>query len=281
MFASSGSGAMESAVANLVAPGDTPLVASCGKFGQRWAELCDAHGAETIHLETEWGEKIDPDRVDRAARRAPAARSKVVFTTLSETSTGVVNDIRALAEVARDARRDPGRRRGLGPRRRRPADGRVGRRRGRLGLAEGADVAARPRLRRRLRAGDGVGRSGARRAARTPTTSTGRRPARVSCKDPPDSPFTPAVTLIACARRGARADRARDAAEGLRASRDARPRGARGRQGRSASSCSGPRTRAPTSSPRCKAPEGVDGAADPEDRCATPTASRSPAARPT
>src|SRR4029077_5448444 len=53
MFASSGSGAMESAVANLVAPGDVAVVASCGKFGQRWAELCDAYGAKTLHLEVE------------------------------------------------------------------------------------------------------------------------------------------------------------------------------------------------------------------------------------
>jgi aspartate aminotransferase-like enzyme len=97
MFAASGSGAMESAVANLVAPGDTTLVASCGKFGQRWAELCDAYGAETDHLETEWGLKVDPDQV---AERIGSA--KLVFTTLSETSTGVVNDVRALARIARE-----------------------------------------------------------------------------------------------------------------------------------------------------------------------------------
>ena len=45
VFASSGSGAMESAVANLTRPGEPALVASCGKFGERWAELCDAYGA--------------------------------------------------------------------------------------------------------------------------------------------------------------------------------------------------------------------------------------------
>jgi aspartate aminotransferase-like enzyme len=99
LFASSGTGAMESAVANLVAPGDAALVASCGKFGQRWAELCDAYGAETTHHETEWGERIDPDEVDRALADAGGA-VKAVFTTHSETSTGVLNDVRALAEVA-------------------------------------------------------------------------------------------------------------------------------------------------------------------------------------
>ncbi len=98
VFASSGSGGMESAVANLVRPGEPALVASCGKFGQRWAELCDAYGAETIHWETEWGRKVDPAELDR--RLAEHDRVELVFTTLSETSTGVVNDVKELTEVA-------------------------------------------------------------------------------------------------------------------------------------------------------------------------------------
>jgi aspartate aminotransferase-like enzyme len=97
LFAASGSGAMESAVANLVRPGEPVLVASCGKFGERWAELGDAYGAQTIHWETEWGRKIDPAELDRTL--AENAGVEVVFTTFSETSTGVVNDIRELAEV--------------------------------------------------------------------------------------------------------------------------------------------------------------------------------------
>jgi serine---pyruvate transaminase len=96
-FASSGSGAMESAVANLVRPGEPALVASCGKFGERWAELCDAYGARTDHWETEWGRKVDPAELDR--RLSEGDGVEVVFTTLSETSTGVVNDIRELTAV--------------------------------------------------------------------------------------------------------------------------------------------------------------------------------------
>jgi serine---pyruvate transaminase len=98
VFAASGSGAMESAVANLVRPAEPTLVASCGKFGERWAELCDAYGAETIHWETEWGRKVDPAELDR--RLGEHGAVEVVFTTLSETSTGVVNDVRELTEVA-------------------------------------------------------------------------------------------------------------------------------------------------------------------------------------
>ena len=95
-FAASGSGAMESAVANLVRPGTKALVARCGKFGERWLELCEAYGAEIVDCDAEWGTKIEPAELERRL----AGGAEVVFTTLSETSTGVVNEIRALAEVA-------------------------------------------------------------------------------------------------------------------------------------------------------------------------------------
>jgi aspartate aminotransferase-like enzyme len=98
VFTSSGTGALESAVANLVRPGEQALVASCGKFGERWFELCQAYGAETIHWETEWGRKVDPAGLDERLRDNPGA--ELVFTTFSETSTGVVNEIRELTEVA-------------------------------------------------------------------------------------------------------------------------------------------------------------------------------------
>jgi serine---pyruvate transaminase len=97
-FASSGSGAMESAVANLVRPGQPALVASCGKFGERWAELCEAFGAQLLHFEAGWGNRVEPDQLERVLAESPGV--DVVFTTLSETSTGVVNDVRALTEVA-------------------------------------------------------------------------------------------------------------------------------------------------------------------------------------
>ena len=97
-FAASGSGAMESAVANLVRPGQAALVASCGKFGERWKELADAYGAATVHHDAGWGHKVEPADLDRVLADHPAV--DVVFTTLSETSTGVVNDVRTLTDVA-------------------------------------------------------------------------------------------------------------------------------------------------------------------------------------
>jgi serine---pyruvate transaminase len=98
IFASSGTGALESAAANLVRGGQPALVASCGKFGERWAELSDAYGGHTVHWETEWGSKIDPAGLDRVLADNPDV--EVVFTTFSETSTGVINDVRELGDVA-------------------------------------------------------------------------------------------------------------------------------------------------------------------------------------
>jgi len=97
VFASSGTGAMEGAVVNLIAPGETVVVASCGKFGERWIELNRRWGAEVVALEYEWGTTVDPADVERALAEHPDAAA--VFVQSSETSTGVVNDVRAIGEV--------------------------------------------------------------------------------------------------------------------------------------------------------------------------------------
>ena len=99
VFASSGSGAMESAVANLVRPGEPVLACAAGKFGERWIELGEAHGADVVRYEPGWGGRLDPYEVDRHLTERPEIQ--VAFATLSETSTGVVHDVQALAEVAR------------------------------------------------------------------------------------------------------------------------------------------------------------------------------------
>ena len=97
-FSASGTGAMESAMANLVTPGKPVVVASCGKFGERWKELADAYGAATVHLDAGWGAKVEPSDLTRVLGENPDV--DVVYTTLSETSTGVVNDVKELTEVA-------------------------------------------------------------------------------------------------------------------------------------------------------------------------------------
>ena len=98
IFAASGTGGMESAVANLCAPGDRALVASAGYFGERWAAIARAYGCDVDELQYEWGATPSPDDV---AERAAGA--KAVFVTHSETSTGVVADVQAIAAAAREA----------------------------------------------------------------------------------------------------------------------------------------------------------------------------------
>jgi serine---pyruvate transaminase len=99
LFAASGSGAMEAAVANLVRAGDPVLACAAGKFGERWIELADAYGARTIRYEPGWGRRLDPAEIARLLEHSPDV--KLVFATLSETSTGIVHDVQAIAEVVR------------------------------------------------------------------------------------------------------------------------------------------------------------------------------------
>jgi serine---pyruvate transaminase len=101
MFTSSGTGALESAVANLTSPGDRQLVLSAGNFGERWANIAKAFGVDLVHARLEWGEVPEPE--DLRAALAAAGEVRVVYLTHSETSTGVVCDVQALAAVAKEA----------------------------------------------------------------------------------------------------------------------------------------------------------------------------------
>ena len=101
MLASSGTGAMDAAVSNLLSPGDHALVVRGGKFGERWAEICEAYGVRTTCLDVEWGHGVDPARVREALTAAPDVRA--VYVTASETSTGACHPVREIAEVVRES----------------------------------------------------------------------------------------------------------------------------------------------------------------------------------
>jgi aspartate aminotransferase-like enzyme len=100
LFGSSGTGAFESAVANLVSPGEPHLVVSAGSFGERWAAMTAAYGADVDHLRYAWGETPDADDVRARLREREAG---AVWFVQSETSTGVVVDVQAVAAAAREA----------------------------------------------------------------------------------------------------------------------------------------------------------------------------------
>ncbi|MCE5250308.1 alanine--glyoxylate aminotransferase family protein [bacterium] len=96
-LASSGTGAMETAVVNILAKGDKAVAVRGGKFGERWFEICQAYGIETIPVDVEWGYAVKPEQIKKVLDSNPGV--KAVFTTQSETSTGVVTDMKAIGEV--------------------------------------------------------------------------------------------------------------------------------------------------------------------------------------
>src|SRR5215471_20743043 len=93
LLAASGTGAMDSAAANLCAAGDRVAVVSSGAFGERWIAICEQYGLDVQRIAFEWGEAPSPDEVGAAVAESGA---RVVFCTHSETSTGVVSDVQAL-----------------------------------------------------------------------------------------------------------------------------------------------------------------------------------------
>ncbi|MDD5634378.1 MAG: alanine--glyoxylate aminotransferase family protein [Candidatus Omnitrophica bacterium] len=99
IFASSGTGAMEVSVVNLLSKGDKALVVRGGKFGERFGEICQAYGVEVVAYDIESGKAADPAMIKKLLKDNKGI--KVVYSTLCETSTGVVNDIKGIAkEVA-------------------------------------------------------------------------------------------------------------------------------------------------------------------------------------
>ena len=96
---SSGTGAMEGAVANLLSRGDKVIVIRSGKFGERWSEICTAYGIEVIPIDVMYGNSVEPQTVETHLTQHPDV--KAVFATLCETSTGALHDIEALACLTR------------------------------------------------------------------------------------------------------------------------------------------------------------------------------------
>ena len=101
LYTASGTAGLESVVANLTSPGDRVVAVSAGYFGERWAAIARAYGCEVEQIAYEWGETPSAD--DVASRLAELGDASVVLVTQSETSTGVVCDVRAFAAAAKEA----------------------------------------------------------------------------------------------------------------------------------------------------------------------------------
>lgn len=99
MHASSGTGAMEAAVANTLSAGDEVICVRGGKFGERWAEISEAYGVKPINIDVTWGQAVDPKAVADALDANKNV--KAVMVQASETSTGVGHPIKKIADIVR------------------------------------------------------------------------------------------------------------------------------------------------------------------------------------
>src|ERR1700757_400569 len=94
---SSGTGGLEAAVVNCLAPGRKAILLIAGRFGERWRALCQAFGVEAVSVTVPWGQSVQPEQLAQALKDHPDATA--VCCTLSETSTGAAHDVAAFGKV--------------------------------------------------------------------------------------------------------------------------------------------------------------------------------------
>ena len=104
LLTSSGSGAMEAAIANTLARADRVLVFSNGAFGERFHQIARSYGVDARRVDVTWGRAVDPDlvRAELAKDKGKDA-AKAVLVTHNETSTGVLNPLKEISAIVRDA----------------------------------------------------------------------------------------------------------------------------------------------------------------------------------
>ena len=193
IYPASGTGAWEAALVNTLSPGDHVLMYETGHFATLWKAMASGSGCEAEFIQGDWRAGADPDAIERAAARRHGHSIKAVCVVHNETSTGCVSrdrrgaagDRRRRASGAAHGRHDL-----LARLDRLPAR-RMGRRRHRRRLAEGADAAAGPLLQRRQR--EGAGRLAIGASCRNPSG-----PGRRCCRPTQNGffPYTPATNLL-------------------------------------------------------------------------------------
>ena len=100
VLTSSGTGAMEAAITNSFSVGDKVLIASIGNFGERFKKISAKFGLKVIALDYEWGDTADPEDIRKELDRD--SEIKGVMAQFSETSTGALNDIKAMGSIVND-----------------------------------------------------------------------------------------------------------------------------------------------------------------------------------
>lgn len=100
-ISSTGTGAMETACANIIEPGDSMLVCRNGYFGIRLADIAERCGATVHVMDTPWGKAVDPQMLKDELKRHPGL--KAVGVVHAETSTGVLSDMKELVDVIHES----------------------------------------------------------------------------------------------------------------------------------------------------------------------------------
>ncbi len=100
MLASSGTGAMEAAVANLFSPGDKVLIINGGKFGERWVNISNAFGLKPVEIKVEWGHAAKVDEVEKQLELHPDTQG--IMVQASETSTTALHPVKEIAKLTRN-----------------------------------------------------------------------------------------------------------------------------------------------------------------------------------
>jgi len=100
IFASSGTGAMEGAITNMLSPGDRAICVKSGKFGERWANICKAYGVQSVNIDIPWGDVLEPSEIEKALKANPDI--KAVYATATETSTGTRFPIQEVAAIVKN-----------------------------------------------------------------------------------------------------------------------------------------------------------------------------------
>ncbi len=98
-FTSSGTGAMEASIVNVLSPLDKIIVVRGGKFGERFGDIAKAYAVEVIPIDVEWGTSPKPATIAEALKKNPDV--KAVYTTLCETSTATVYDIKSIGQIVK------------------------------------------------------------------------------------------------------------------------------------------------------------------------------------
>ena len=99
ILVSSGSGGLEASASNFLSMGDTVVICCAGKFGERWVEIAKAYSLNAVVLKAEYGDVVTPERVEAALAENPDA--KAVMVQASETSTGAMHDVKAMAAIVK------------------------------------------------------------------------------------------------------------------------------------------------------------------------------------